>query len=146
MHLTTRTRYGSRALVSLATARLAAADQTTGDDLALTTAEIAAQQEISPKYLERLLAMLRDAGLVRTLRGSQGGHLLARAPEQITLRQVYEVLEGPEALVPCTRDPQLCARCDTCPTRGLWAEMHAAAMGVLERTTLADLTIQTHRL
>lgn len=130
MRLSTRTRYGARAMVDLALQY---------GQGALSTAEIAVSQELSAKYLESLLVMLRNAGLIRTARGVHGGHMLARRPDDISLREVYEALEGAEALAPCTLDPEMCARCDVCPTRDVWARMHAAAMRVLETTTLADL-------
>jgi Rrf2 family protein len=78
------------------------------------------------------------------VRGAQGGYLLARSPEQITLREVFDVLEGPDAFVPCTDHDQDCPRSATCLTRDIWAEMYAAAMGVLESYTLAALAAR-HR-
>jgi Rrf2 family protein len=130
MRLSTRTRYGTRAMVDLALAF---------GQGSVSTGVIAARQALSLKYLESLLVVLRDAGLVRTRRGAHGGHQLAHRPEEITVRRLYEVLEGPEALVACTRDPETCARCDTCPTRGLWMQLQDAMLKVLQDTTLADL-------
>ena len=130
MRLSTRMRYGTRALVDLALSE---------DRAPVTTAEIAERQEISPKYLEQLLTTLRNAGLVRSMRGAQGGHTLARRPEDISLREIYQHLEGPDCLVDCSADPRECHRSDRCPTREVWTRMYTACMEVLEATSLRDL-------
>jgi Rrf2 family protein len=101
--------------------------------------EIAEHQEVSPKYLEHLLAALRSAGLVRSVRGSQGGQVLARNPAEINLRDIYHVFEGPEGFVECTTSPELCERLDGCVTRDVWAQMYDACMEILESTSLEDM-------
>jgi Rrf2 family transcriptional regulator, cysteine metabolism repressor len=130
MRLTTKTRYGARAMLDLALHY--------GEGPA-TTNEIAVRQEVSAKYLEHLLTALRNVGLVRTLRGAGGGHQLSAPPEQINLRQVFEALEGHEGLVECTTNPAACQRYDECVTREVWSSMYDACMTILESTTLADL-------
>jgi Rrf2 family protein len=102
--------------------------------------ELAARQAVSPKYLESLLASLRAAGLVRTVRGPRGGHALSKRPAEISLREVYEVFEGTEGLVECTTSPGVCDRRDTCVTTDVWADMYSACLEILESTTLEDLT------
>jgi Rrf2 family protein len=101
--------------------------------------EIAEQQELSPKYLESLLAALRSAGLVRSVRGTEGGYTLARPPAQINLREIYHVFEGTDGFVECTTDPEFCARTDGCVTQEVWAQMYDASMRILEATTLEGL-------
>jgi Rrf2 family protein len=101
--------------------------------------EIAARQQLPYKYLEHVLATLRTAGIVRSVRGPQGGYTLAKPPDQINLREVFDVLEGAEGFVHCTTDPQVCDQYDMCVTQELWARMYAACMEVLESTTLEDL-------
>jgi Rrf2 family cysteine metabolism transcriptional repressor len=130
MRLTTKMRYGTRAMLELALHY---------DEGLLSSKDIAERQQISLKYLEHLLTVLRDAGLVRSVRGAQGGHTLARPPDQINLRQVLDSLEGAGGLVECLTDPSYCARSDTCVTREVWAEMQAAGLAVLEKTTLDKL-------
>jgi len=112
------------------------------DQEPLSLSEIALSQELSGKYLEALLSSLRAAGLVRTQRGPQGGYALARAPETITLRDIFDVLEGREPYVPCTASPEVCHRWSTCATQAVWARMYRASMEILESTTLADLVVQ----
>jgi len=130
MRLSTRTRYGVRAMLELAIRE---------GSTPVSTREIADKQHISPKYLEAVLTAVRKAGLVRSVRGAGGGHVLARSATEITLREVFEVLEGAEAFVPCTSDPTLCDRVGECVAREVWADMYAASMAALEAITLAEL-------
>jgi len=105
----------------------------------VSAGEIAARQQLSVKYLEHLLVSLQAAGLVRSVRGTQGGHTLARPPDQITLREIYSVFEGVQGFAECTSCPELCDRTDVCVTQAIWDRMYAASMEVLESTTLGDL-------
>ncbi len=130
MKLSTKTRYGTRAMLELALNH---------EYGAVSVREIAARQSLSHKYLEHLLASLRSAGLVRSVRGAQGGHALTRRPDQIDLREIYHVFEGREGFVECTTSPELCDQTDGCATREIWTQMYAACMAVLESTSLADL-------
>ncbi len=130
MKLSTKMRYGTRALVELA----AAFGQ--GE---LTLAEIAKAQDLPPRYLEALLASLHNSGFVRARRGPGGGYALARPPEEINLREVFDALEGPDPYVACTEDKKTCPRRPDCVTRGVWAAMYRASMQVLEALTLAGL-------
>ena len=130
MKLSTKTRYATRAMLDLVL--------NSGEDV-VSARELAARQGISAKYLEQLLASLRAAGLVRTVRGAHGGHSLARHPAEINLREIYEVFEGAEGLVECTTSPELCERSDTCVTQDVWAELYDASMKILESITLEDL-------
>ena len=130
MKLGTKTRYGTRAMLALALRY---------ESGPLSAKEIAEKQELSPKYVESLLTLLRSAGLVRSIRGAKGGHMLARPPEQITLREIFEVLEGREGFVHCTSKPETCERASICVTQEVWAQMYAACMHVLESMTLEDL-------
>jgi Rrf2 family protein len=109
------------------------------DDSVVSAKEIAARQEISLKYLEQLLAALQAAGLVRSVRGTRGGHSLARPPAEISVREIYHAFEGTEGFAECTACPELCDRTDTCATQPTWDRMYAASMKVLESTTLEDL-------
>ena len=130
MKLSTKTRYGTRAMLDLALAY---------EEGVVSVREIAARQEVSPKYLEHLLASLRSAGLVRAVRGAQGGHTLTRPPSEINLRQIHDVFEGAEGFVECTTSPEVCNRTDGCLTQDVWAQMHLACMEILEPITLEDM-------
>jgi Rrf2 family protein len=132
MKLGTKTRYSARAMVDLAL-------NCESEPGVVSAKDIAARQQVSPKYLEHLLASLRSAGLVRSVRGAKGGHSLCRPPSQISMREIYHVFEGTEGFVECTTSPKICDRPDGCVTQEVWAQMYDACMEILESTTLEDL-------
>ena len=136
MRITTKTRYGTRALLELALHQ---------DEGPLSLAEIARRQELSEKYAESLMGRLRAAGVVHSVRGAQGGYLLARDPAAITVREVYEVMEGVAPPVACLEDAGLCSRVDQCVTQEVWGQMQQAALEVLGGVTLADLAERYRR-
>ena len=130
MKLSTRTRYGMRALLDLAICG-------TGQPVQLK--DIARRQQISLSYLEHLIIPLIAAGFVKSTRGARGGVMLARPPAEIPLKEVMEILEGPLAPVECLRDSRSCARSGLCATQDLWNDLKKAMEGVLEANTLQDL-------
>jgi len=130
MKLSTRTRYGTRALLDLALHQ---------DESPVSLKDIAERQQFSLQYLEHLITPLIAAGIVRSIRGPKGGVALAKPPNQITLSQIMKLLEGSTTLVECVDNPKLCSRSDSCVTRDIWDEMNKAMNGVMESTTLQDL-------
>jgi cysteine synthase A len=130
MKLSTRTRYGLRAVLELA------ASQGKGP---LQIKTIAHRQDISVKYLEQLMAILKSAGFVRSIRGAKGGYILAKPANQIKLSDIFNALEGPVTTVECLENENYCARVADCVTRQVWAEVQQAIMNVLQSMTLQDL-------
>ena len=130
MKLSTRTRYAVRAIIELAQN-----DPTKPLQLKI----IAQRQEISVKYLEQLMAILRSAGFVKSVRGSKGGYMLARAPNQIRLNDVMHKLEGTVATVECVENENCCSRSADCAARYLWTQVEQAIEHVLQSITLQDL-------
>ncbi len=130
MKLSTRTRYGLRAIIELAEHNGAAP---------LQTKVIAGSQDISVKYLEQLMTILRSAGFVRSIRGSKGGYMLAKSPNQIRLSDVFDCLEGHVTTVECVEDRSFCERAEDCVARQVWAEVQQAIKNVLQSITLQDL-------
>jgi Rrf2 family transcriptional regulator, cysteine metabolism repressor len=130
MKVSTRTRYGIRAAIELA-------QQYEEGPLQLRV--IGQRQDISAKYLEQLMAILKASGLVRSIRGAKGGYMLMRAPDQIRMDEVFHCLEGPVATVQCVADEASCKRAADCVARGLWTEVEQAVNGVLASMTLKDL-------
>jgi Rrf2 family cysteine metabolism transcriptional repressor len=130
MKLSTRTRYGIRAIFELA--------QYEGQR-PLQLRAIAERQDISVKYLEQLMGVLRSAGIVRSVRGSKGGYALARPPEQIKLSEVFHCLEGPVTTTECVEDEDYCKRSADCAAREVWVAVEAAINQVLDAITLADM-------
>ena len=134
MKLSSRSRYGLRAILDLAL-------EYGGGPLQIKT--IAKREDISSKYLEQLMTILKTAGLVRSLRGPKGGYLLVKPPNEVRLSEVFTVLEGPLVTVECLQHPQFCPRCAECITRQVWAQIQDAMLGVLESITLQDMVDRT---
>lgn len=130
MKLSTKTRYGVRAILELA------ASQSTKP---LRLKVIANRQNISIKYLEQLMAILKSAGFVRSVRGSKGGYILAKPANQIKLSDIFQALEGPVTPVECLESKNYCAKVADCVARQLWEEVQQAIMNVLQSLTLQDL-------
>jgi Rrf2 family transcriptional regulator, cysteine metabolism repressor len=137
LKFSTRARYGMRAMLDLA--------ENSGDKLVLLR-DIAERQDISKRYLEHMMTLLRNRGLVVAERGASGGYRLARAPRDIKLDEIFEALEGELAPVDCVRDAAVCERSDDCAVRDLWCEVTAAMRDVLKGQTLADLKKRAERL
>ena len=136
MKVSTRVHYGLRAMTELA--------RSYREERLLSIAEIARNEALPVSYLEQLVGELRRAGLVEGTRGVHGGYRLARAPEAITVGDIYRVLEGEVAPVDCTAEdylPGTCGREPVCLSRGIWARVQSAILGVLDSTTLDDLFI-----
>lgn len=100
---------------------------------------IAENQDISRKYLHALLTSLKSAGMVRSIRGSGGGYMLARAPSAIRVDEVVQVLEGSLCLTDCVADTSTCPRSGECATHELWEEMSRAMQQLLRSVTLEQL-------
>ena len=135
LRLSTKGRYGTRAMLELALS---------GGNKPILLREIAERQDISLKYLEQIIPSLKSAGLVNSSRGASGGYFLAKSPEEITIKEIVEALEGPLKLVDCVGDPGLCQVAGQCVTRDLWDEVSVNISKLLESRTLADLA-QKHK-
>ena len=101
--------------------------------------EIARAQGLTPGYLETILGALRDAGYLKTIRGSGGGFVLDRPPSRITLLDIVLTLEGSIAPVECVESPQECDRAGSCAARTAWAKLYTAQQEVLSSITLQEL-------
>ncbi|MBA2847997.1 Rrf2 family transcriptional regulator [Thermosulfuriphilus ammonigenes] len=130
MKLTTRSRYATRMMVELARHH---------QNGPLQLGEIAKKQRLSLKYLEQLIIPLKKAGLIKSQRGSKGGHMLARPPEEISIWEIVSLLEGDEGVTPCVSYPDLCEMSETCPTRDVWDLLSEVIRETLSRITLAEL-------
>jgi Rrf2 family protein len=131
LKLSTKGRYGLRAMIDLARHH--------GEGPVLVRS-IAERQEVSSKYLHALLASLKAAKLVRSVRGSGGGYTLARPARDIHVIQILEALEGPIAVVDCVADAEVCNRAETCATRDLWTDLSRAFEDTLTGLTLEELS------
>jgi len=133
MKMSTRGRYGLRAMLELA--------RCFGDE-PLMMGTLAEREGLSRKYLHALLTGLKSAGLVRSVRGAGGGFVLARDPSEIKLNEVLSALEGSLCLVDCVADKERCDRAEQCTARPLWQELSGAIENVLDNVTLEDLVAQ----
>lgn len=132
MKLSTKGRYGLRAMIEIASRQ---------GEGPVTTHAIAEHQGLSERYLEQLLIPLKQAGLVKSIRGAQGGYVLNQNAARITAGDVIRVLEGPIAPVDCINEkfPEECTRADQCVTREIWSRVRDAISEILDSYTLQDL-------
>ena len=130
MKLSTRARYGTRALLELALHW--------GKEPILLK-DIALRQAIPLPYLEHLINPLVHAGIVKSTRGIRGGVSLLKPPKEIVLSEVFQLLKGSITLVSCVDDPETCPHSDFCVTHDIWDEVKEAISKVLESVTLQDL-------
>jgi Rrf2 family cysteine metabolism transcriptional repressor len=128
--LTTKGRYGTRALLDIAL---------NCQEGPVTLKEIARRQQIPLSYLEHLISPLVEGGVIRSARGVGGGVSLAKSPGEIRLSEVIELLENSMAPAECVDNPGVCQRSQYCATRDIWRELKAAMDGVLQSRTLEDL-------
>jgi Rrf2 family cysteine metabolism transcriptional repressor len=130
MKLSTRARYGTKALLELALHEV---------EEPMPLKEISQRQQIPLPYLEHLISPLVQAGIVKSTRGIRGGISLLRPPQEVVLSEVIQLLEGSIAPVECVDNPQTCPHSELCVTRDLWDKVKEAITGVLESVTLQDL-------
>jgi Rrf2 family protein len=131
VRISSRCEYGLRAAVHLAGHH---------DGRPVPLPVIAAAEGIPAPFLERILAALREAGLVKATRGASGGYQLARPAADIPVGDVVTALEGPLSLVGCVPDDGACERSDSCASRIVWRRLDGAITGALNSITLQDLT------
>lgn len=131
MKISTRGRYALRTMVDLA--------QHGGEGL-VTLKDVAARQDLSQKYLEQIVTQLSKAGLVKGTRGPQGGYKLARAPQDYTVAEILEQVEGSLAPVECLEaETNTCERCSSCATIDMWTGLYKVVTDYLGNITLADV-------
>ncbi|MGD9874362.1 MAG: Rrf2 family transcriptional regulator [Kiritimatiellia bacterium] len=130
MKISTRGRYGLRVLLDIALHQ---------QDGPVALRDIAARQDISQKYLWQVLNPLKTAGLLNTVRGAQGGCMLAKEPKEVTVLDVVNILEGSTALVDCLNKPGTCNRGSRCATQKAWGLITKAMQTSMREITLEDL-------
>lgn len=131
MKISTKGRYGTRFMLDLAMHY---------DQGAISLKDIAARQGISDKYLEQIVPLLARSELIRSVRGPQGGYMLAKDSSDITVGMILRVLEGSLAPVECVQSGEPhCPRAEQCVTIGVWRKMYDAMQAVVDDITLAQL-------
>lgn len=132
MKLSTKGRYGVKAMVDLAVHY--------GSE-PCSIKSISERQGISEYYLEQLFSPLRKANLIKSIRGAQGGYILNRPPESITVGDIMKILEGPIEISECIDDEEgsSCNNSSYCATRLLWSRIRDSIDSVMESTTLQNI-------
>ncbi len=133
MRLSTKSRYGVRALFDIAY---------NSGNLPAQIQDISRRQDISPRYLEQIFQSLKRAGILKSKRGPQGGYYLGRKPEEITLSEIVQATEGDTLLVECTEDKKCkkgsCSFDGSCVSQVVWQDASAVL-----RQFLAGITLKT---
>ena len=138
MKISTRGRYALRTMVDLA--------QHSGEGL-VTLKDVAARQELSQKYLEQIVTQLSKAGLVKGIRGPQGGYRLSREPKEYNIAEILELVEGSLAPVECLEsDATVCDRCASCATLDMWTGLYKVVTDYLGNITLQDMVDRANNL
>jgi Rrf2 family protein len=138
MRLSKRGEYGLRAMITLAEA------PTEGSFPAMMQIkEISQREQISPKFLEQILLALKNAGLLHSKMGVGGGYYLARPASEITLGQIFRVLDGPVAPIKCVSQMAYescgCPDEETCGLRLVMSDVRNAIADILDQTSLSDV-------
>lgn len=139
MRLSKRGEYGLRAMVTLAETAFQ------GDSpVMMQIKEISQREQISSKFLEQILLTLKNAGLLHSKMGVGGGYYLARPASEITLGQIFRVLDGPVAPIKCVSQMAYescgCPDEETCGLRLVMSDVRNAVADILDNTSLADVT------
>jgi Rrf2 family protein len=133
MQITRQADYALRAMLYLAQLQ---------PNVRAATSQIAAKQSIPPSFLAKIISQLSIAGLIHTSRGARGGVSLARQPEEITILEVVEAIDGPISLNECCSAPETCLFGENCPLRPLWCEAQSGLVERLRSTTFSQYVIQ----
>jgi Rrf2 family protein len=130
MQITRQADYAVRAVLYLANL---------GTSERAATSTVAEEQRIPPSFLAKIISQLSIAGLLHTSRGARGGVTLAREPQNISLLEVIEAIDGPIQLNECVGEDSLCTFDDDCPLRPVWSEAQNELVSRLKKTNFAQL-------
>src|SRR4030042_2227031 len=129
-NISTRVQYGFLALLALA-------EGSRSEPVRLGS--IARSLNISFKYLEHIFKLLARAGIVGGTRGPEGGYVLKKAPDELSLHEIFSALEGPVFTVECFDDESVCDHLAPCPVRDLWKEFNVVLEQFLKARTLKEI-------
>ena len=132
MKLNTRARYAVRMMADIYKFSV--------DENPIPLKEVAQRQNISKRYLAQLATHLKNAQLLKSVWGMNGGYKLNRPGESITVLEIIEAVEGPVSILDCVADPGSCDRTEGCDCRVLWADVNQAIVDKLSNFTLVDFS------
>ncbi|MGH7800823.1 MAG: RrF2 family transcriptional regulator [Thermodesulfobacteriota bacterium] len=104
--------------------------------------EISQNQHVPLNYLAKIMRKLVNKGLVRSMVGPEGGYVLRKSPREITLREVYEAIEGEFRMIDCMEKDSICFLYENCPQLPVWDKLQISMIKILESTTLEDMLKQ----
>lgn len=130
MKLSTKGRYGLKAMFQLALYK---------SEGPIPLKHIANKQNISEQYLEQIFSILKKSGLIKSVRGAQGGYLLVKEPKDITVGDILIVLEGPVSISECIIDEDICENSGICVTKVVWERLKKGIEDVINSITLQDM-------
>lgn len=130
MKLSTKGRYGLKAMFELSL---------TQKDGPVPLRQIAQRQNISEQYLEQIFSALKKAGLIKSVRGAQGGYLLVKEPKDVTVGDILVVLEGPVSISDCVVDEDVCKNSGICVTKVVWERLKKGIEDVINSITLQNM-------
>lgn len=139
MKLSTKGRYGLRAMIDLADY---------SEEMPQSIASIAARQSISDSYLEQLMAKLKKAGLITSIRGSQGGYVLAKPGTEISVGDILRALEGDLSPVKCMglKGDQACSGSGNCVTKYVWKRIDDSIQNAVDSIYLNELVEDNRKM
>lgn len=135
MQITRQADYAVRAVVQLAKA---------GNGQQATTSRVAREQNIPPSFLSKIISQLVIVGIVHTTRGAHGGIILARDPNEITLLEVIEAVEGPIQLNRCVGTERECTFGENCPIKSMWCNLQEEFVNRLKGINFGDLLVKNN--
>ena len=130
MKLSTRGRYGLRAAADLAVH---------AKEGPVSISSIAGRQNLSERYLEQLIARLKKAGIVKSIRGSSGGYVLTRPAGEISVGEILRALEGSMKVVDCPENGEACTNYDSCVTKYVWRRINDSINRTVDGMTLEEI-------
>lgn len=139
MKLSTKGRYGLRAMIDLADY---------SEEIPQSIANIAARQSISDSYLEQLMAKLKKAGLIESIRGAQGGYVLAKPSASISVGDILRALEGDLSPVKCAgiKGESECSESGSCVTRNVWKRIDDSIQNAVDSILLSELVEDNRKM
>lgn len=139
MKLSTKGRYGLRAMIDLARY---------SEQEPVSISSIAARQDISERYLEQLVGLLKRAGLVRSIRGATGGYVLTRSTGEISVGDVLRALEGSLEPVKCAAfySEEGCTASDGCVTKYVWQKINESINETVDHMMLDELVMESRKM
>ena len=136
MKLNTKARYAVRMMADIM--------KFGGDGGVVPLKDVAERQNLSKRYLSQLAMALKNAQLLKSVWGNQGGYKLGRPGTDISILEIIEAVDGPVSIIDCVFEDKICDRTHFCECRDLWSDINDAIVSKLSGFTLADLVNKSH--